>query len=35
MFSMTQINKKSLAETDIITKFIMPAILQSGWDDII
>jgi len=31
---MTQINKKSLSETDIITKFIMPAILQSGWDDL-
>jgi type I restriction enzyme R subunit len=34
MLSMTQINKKSLSETDIITKFIMPAILQSGWDDL-
>ncbi|MEN9017707.1 MAG: DEAD/DEAH box helicase family protein [Hellea sp.] len=31
---MTQINKKLLSETDIITKFIMPAILQSGWDDL-
>jgi len=31
---MTQINKKSSSETDIITKFIMPAILQSGWDDL-
>jgi len=34
MLSMTQINKKSSSETDIITKFIMPAILQSGWDDL-
>jgi restriction endonuclease S subunit len=27
MLSMTQINKKSLSETDIITKFIMPLLI--------
>lgn len=27
------VNKKALSETDIITKFIMPAIQKSGWDD--
>jgi len=31
--SMSIINKKALTETDIITKFIMPAILKAGWDD--
>ncbi|MDO6620147.1 EcoAI/FtnUII family type I restriction enzme subunit R [Shewanella sp. 6_MG-2023] len=27
------INKAKLTETDIITKFIMPAITKAGWDD--
>lgn len=27
------INKAKLTETDIITKFIMPAIKSAGWDD--
>lgn len=27
------INKEKLTETDIITKFIMPAIKDAGWDD--
>ncbi|WP_404826603.1 EcoAI/FtnUII family type I restriction enzme subunit R [Paraglaciecola chathamensis] len=27
------INKKALSETDIISKFIMPAIKNAGWDD--
>lgn len=27
------INKAKLTETDIITKFIMPAISKAGWDD--
>ncbi len=30
---MPTINKKALSETDIITKFIMPAIKDAGWDD--
>lgn len=30
---MTSINKKDLSETDIINKFIRPAIKRSGWDD--
>lgn len=30
---MTGINKKDLSETDIINKFIRPAIKRSGWDD--
>lgn len=30
---MTGINKKDLSETDIINKFIRPAIKHSGWDD--
>ncbi|MFT6271067.1 MAG: type I restriction enzyme R subunit [Alphaproteobacteria bacterium] len=30
---MSPINKKALSETDIITKFIMPAINDAGWDD--
>ncbi|PWK46851.1 EcoAI/FtnUII family type I restriction enzme subunit R [Pleionea mediterranea] len=30
---MTPINKKALSETDIISKFIMPAVKKSGWDD--
>ncbi|WP_282175495.1 EcoAI/FtnUII family type I restriction enzme subunit R [Vibrio nereis] len=29
----THINKAKLSETDIITKFILPAIKESGWDD--
>ncbi len=29
----TSINKAKLSETDIITKFILPAIKESGWDD--
>ncbi|MPW37326.1 EcoAI/FtnUII family type I restriction enzme subunit R [Vibrio sp. B1Z05] len=29
----TSINKAKLSETDIITKFILPAIKGSGWDD--
>jgi type I restriction enzyme R subunit len=31
--SRMSINKAKLTETDIITKFIMPAIKNSGWDD--
>ena len=27
------INKSALTETDIITKFILPALKQAGWDD--
>ena len=27
------INKSKLTETDIITKFILPAIKKVGWDD--
>ncbi|EHK9046763.1 type I restriction enzyme HsdR N-terminal domain-containing protein, partial [Vibrio vulnificus] len=27
------INKSKLSETDIITKFILPAIKDAGWDD--
>ena len=30
---MPPINKKALSETDIISKFIMPAIKSAGWDD--
>ncbi|MEQ2353416.1 EcoAI/FtnUII family type I restriction enzme subunit R [Pseudoalteromonas piscicida] len=30
---MNPINKKSLSETDIITKYIMPAIKEAGWND--
>ena len=26
-------NKQALTETDIISKFILPAIKQAGWDD--
>ncbi|WP_153446834.1 EcoAI/FtnUII family type I restriction enzme subunit R [Vibrio algicola] len=29
----TSINKSKLSETDIITKFILPAVKQAGWDD--
>ncbi|MEZ9767472.1 EcoAI/FtnUII family type I restriction enzme subunit R [Vibrio breoganii] len=29
----TNINKAKLTETDIITKFILPAIKDAGWDD--
>ncbi|OEE41305.1 EcoAI/FtnUII family type I restriction enzme subunit R [Vibrio anguillarum] len=29
----TGVNKAKLSETDIITKFILPAIKNSGWDD--
>jgi type I site-specific restriction endonuclease len=30
---LNNINKKLLSETDIITKFIMPAIKDAGWGD--
>lgn len=30
---MDTVNKKVLSETDIITKFIMPAVKSAGWDD--
>lgn len=30
---MATVNKKVLSETDIITKFIMPAVKSAGWDD--
>ena len=30
---MGSVNKKALSETDIISKYIMPAIKQAGWDD--
>lgn len=30
---MSSVNKKALSETDIISKFIMPAVKQAGWDD--
>ncbi|ASD67400.1 EcoAI/FtnUII family type I restriction enzme subunit R [Pseudoalteromonas piscicida] len=30
---MNPMNKKSLSETDIITKYIMPAIKEAGWND--
>ncbi len=30
---MSPINKKALSETDIISKFIMPAVKTAGWDD--
>lgn len=26
------VNKKSLSETSIITKYILPAVEQSGWN---
>ncbi|MFA0025761.1 type I restriction endonuclease, partial [Vibrio sp. 10N.261.49.A5] len=29
----SSINKAKLSETDIITKFILPAIKEAGWDD--
>lgn len=29
---MSSVNKKALSETDIITKYIMPAIQSAGWD---
>ncbi len=29
---MTQLDKKSLSERDICTKFITPAVEQAGWD---
>jgi len=29
---LSKIDKKSLSETDIRTKFITPAIEQAGWD---
>lgn len=31
--SRMSINKAKLTETDIISKFIMPAIKNAGWDD--
>lgn len=30
---MSSVNKKALSETDIISKFIMPAVTDAGWDD--
>lgn len=30
---MSPINKKALSETDIISKFIMPAVKKAGWND--
>ncbi len=30
---MSLVNKKALSETDIISKYIIPAIKQAGWDD--
>ena len=30
---MIKINKSALTESDIISKFILPAVKQSGWDD--
>ncbi|MBD3587432.1 DEAD/DEAH box helicase family protein [Salinimonas sp. HHU 13199] len=30
---MSSVNKKALSETDIISKFIMPAVKEAGWDD--
>ncbi|MCC2616174.1 DEAD/DEAH box helicase family protein [Aestuariibacter halophilus] len=30
---MSPINKKALSETDIITKFLLPAVKKAGWDD--
>ena len=30
---MSPINKKALSETDIISKFIIPAVKKAGWDD--
>lgn len=30
---MSSVNKKALSETDIISKYIIPAIKQAGWDD--
>lgn len=29
----SEINKAKLTETDIITKFILPAVKNEGWDD--
>ncbi|MDF0674273.1 MAG: DEAD/DEAH box helicase family protein [Nitrospira sp.] len=31
---MTDLNKKSLSERDICTKFITPAVKQAGWDEL-
>lgn len=31
---MTELDKKSLSERDICTKFITPAVKQAGWDEL-
>lgn len=30
---MAGVNKTQLTETDIVTKFILPAVKKAGWDD--
>lgn len=30
---MAGVNKAQLTETDIINKFILPAVKEAGWDD--
>lgn len=32
---MAGINKTNLSETDIISKFILPAVKNAGWDDLV
>ncbi len=34
MLAVSTINKAKLTETDIITKFILPAVKEAGWDDL-
>ncbi len=34
MRAVSTINKAKLTETDIITKFILPAVKEAGWDDL-
>jgi len=31
--AMAGVNKTQLTETDIVTKFILPAVKKAGWDD--
>ena len=31
---MSGLNKKDLSERDICTKFITPAVMQAGWDEL-
>lgn len=31
---MAGVNKTNMSETDIISKFILPAVKDAGWDDL-